>query len=210
VGVLEGGEYRLRTAQSFSQIDTFVAILLNLLSTTRRSCSFLDLVTAILLDLAYVVLAAMISGSAGAVIRFFLPQQFLSLVPDPAELVGDDLGGSGGGVVAFHFHNGSSDLSLVLLGGEGGADVEDLLIFSLVTCNHLVSIFLLSWKLLGSLWVGMSMVGQFLYRLHVLDFLHFLHGLLVNVSMRSKIGAYFGSSLFSNLLLICVLMAGLD
>jgi hypothetical protein len=33
-------------------------------------------------------------------------------------------------VVAFHFHNGSSYLSLVLLGGDDGADVEDLSIFS--------------------------------------------------------------------------------
>ena len=72
----------------------------------------------------------MILGSAGAVISFLLPRQLLSLFPGPAQLVGDDLGGSGGSVVAFHFHNGSSDLSLVLLGGDDGADVEDLLIFS--------------------------------------------------------------------------------
>ena len=40
------------------------------------------------------------------------------------------ISGTAGGVVAFHFHNGSSDLSLVLLGGDDGADVEDLSIFS--------------------------------------------------------------------------------
>ena len=51
---------------------------------------------------------AMVSGSAGAVISVLLPRQLLSLVPGPAQLVGDDLGDSGGGVVAFHFHNGSS------------------------------------------------------------------------------------------------------
>jgi hypothetical protein len=77
-----------------------------------------------------VYFVAMISGSAGAVISVLLPRQLLSLVPGPAQLVGDDLGDSGGGVVAFHFHNGSSDLSLVLLGGDDGADVEDLSIFS--------------------------------------------------------------------------------
>ena len=38
-------------------------------------------------------------------------------------------------MVAFHFHNGSSYLSLVLLGGDDGADVEDLSIFS----NELVA-----------------------------------------------------------------------
>ena len=47
-------------------------------------------------------------------------------------------------------------------------------------------------------------------RLHFLDFLHFLHSLLVNVSKRSNDGAYFGSSLVSNSLMIYVLVAGLD
>ena len=73
---------------------------------------------------------AMISGTAGAVISVLLPRQLPSLVPGPAWLVGHDLRDGGGGVVAFHFHNCSSDLSLVLLGDDDGADVEDLSVFS--------------------------------------------------------------------------------
>ena len=67
-----------------SQIDTRVAILLNLLSTTLWSCSFLDLVTAILWDLAYLVLAAMISGAVGAVFSVLVTRQLLEFVPGPA------------------------------------------------------------------------------------------------------------------------------
>ena len=67
-----------------SQNDTYVAILLNLLFTTRQSCSFLDLVTAILWDLAYSVLAAMISGAVGAVFSVLVTRQLLVYVPGPA------------------------------------------------------------------------------------------------------------------------------
>ena len=46
---------------------------------------FLDTVTAILWDLARVVLVAMISGSAGAVFSVLVTQQLLRLVPGPAQ-----------------------------------------------------------------------------------------------------------------------------
>ena len=72
---------------------------------------------------------AMISGAAGAVFSVLVTQQLLRLVPGLLGLGGDDLGDSGA-VSAFHSHNGSSDLSLVLPGGDDGADVVDLLIFS--------------------------------------------------------------------------------
>ena len=69
----------------YSQNDTCVAILLDLLFTTvSTSCLFLDLVTSILLDLARLVLVAMISGTAGAMLSVLLPQQLLRLVPGPA------------------------------------------------------------------------------------------------------------------------------
>ena len=44
----------------------------------------LDTVTAVLLDLACVVLVAMISGSAGAVFSVLVTQRFLKLDPGPA------------------------------------------------------------------------------------------------------------------------------
>ena len=75
------------------------------------------------------VTMAMISGTAGAVFSVLVTQQLLRLVPGLLGLGGDDLGDSGA-VSAFHLHNGSSDLSLVLPGGDDGADVEDLSIFS--------------------------------------------------------------------------------
>ena len=60
------------------------------------------------------------------------------------------ISGTAGSAAAFHFHNCSSDLSLVLLGDDDGADVEDLSVFSsLVTCNHLLCIFLGSLETLG-------------------------------------------------------------
>ena len=70
----------------YSQMDTCVAILLDLPFTTiSTSCFFLDAVTAILWYLACLVLAAMISGTAGAVFSVLLPQQLLRLVPGPAQ-----------------------------------------------------------------------------------------------------------------------------
>jgi hypothetical protein len=70
----------------YSQKDTCVAILLDLLFTTLSAlCLFLDSVTAILLDLACLVLVAMISGTAGALFSVLLPQQLLRLVPGPAQ-----------------------------------------------------------------------------------------------------------------------------
>ena len=68
-----------------SQIDTRVAIFLDLLFTTLQSCSFLDLVTAILWDLAYSVVAAMISGAVGAMFSVLVTQQLLGNVPGPAQ-----------------------------------------------------------------------------------------------------------------------------
>ena len=67
-----------------SQMDTCLAILLNLLFTILRLCSYLDLVTAILWDLAYLVLAAMISGAVGAVFSVLVTRQLLVYVPGPA------------------------------------------------------------------------------------------------------------------------------
>jgi hypothetical protein len=70
----------------YSKMDTCVAILLDLPFTTiSTSCFFLDAVTAILWDLACLVLAAMISGTAGAVFSVLLSQQLLGLVPGPAQ-----------------------------------------------------------------------------------------------------------------------------
>ena len=71
-----------------SQMNTRVAIILSLLSTTLWSCSFLDLATAILWDLAYLVLAAMISGAVGAVFSVLVTQRLLGFVPGPARLCG--------------------------------------------------------------------------------------------------------------------------
>ena len=78
-----------------SQNDTCVAIRLNLLSTTLQSCSFLDLVTAILWDLAYSVLAAMISGAVGAVFSVLVTRRSSCLSLVLLGLGGDDLGDSG-------------------------------------------------------------------------------------------------------------------
>ena len=84
----------------FSQNVTYVAILLDLLSTTVfTSCLFLDFVTAILWDSAYLVLVAMISGAVGVVFSVLVTQQLHRPVPGPAN-------------------------------GDDGADVEDLSIFS--------------------------------------------------------------------------------
>jgi hypothetical protein len=71
----------------------------------------------------------MISRTAGAMFSVLVTQQLLRLVPGLPSLGGDDLGDSGA-VSAFHLHNCSSDLSLVLPGGDDGADVDDLSIFS--------------------------------------------------------------------------------
>jgi hypothetical protein len=54
-------------------------------TTISTSCLFLDSVTAILWDLACLVLVAMISGTAGAVFSVLLPRQLLRLVPGPAQ-----------------------------------------------------------------------------------------------------------------------------
>ena len=67
-----------------SQMDTCLAILLNLLFTTLWSCFVLDFVTAILWESACLVLAAMISGAVGAVFRVLVTQRLLRLVPGPA------------------------------------------------------------------------------------------------------------------------------
>jgi hypothetical protein len=70
----------------YSQMYTCVAILLDLLFTTIYvSCLFLDSVTAILWDLACLVLVVMISGSAGAVFSVLLPRPLFGLDPGPAQ-----------------------------------------------------------------------------------------------------------------------------
>jgi hypothetical protein len=66
-------------------MSPYVAILLDLLSTTVfTSCLFLDFVTAILWDLAYLVLVAMISGAVGVVFSVLVTQQLHRPVPGPA------------------------------------------------------------------------------------------------------------------------------
>jgi hypothetical protein len=77
----------------------------------------LDTVTVVLWDLARAVLVALIFKSARVLLSVLLGHD------------GDDLGDSRA-VSAFHLHNGSSDLSLVLPGGDDGADVGDLSISS--------------------------------------------------------------------------------
>ena len=64
---------------------------------------FLDTVTIVLWDLTRAVLVAMVSGSAGALVNFFL---------DLLGLDGDDLGAAGA-VFSVLVTHGSSDLSLV-------------------------------------------------------------------------------------------------
>jgi hypothetical protein len=62
---------------------------------------------------------------------------------------GDDLGDSGQ-CSSVPLPQLLLGLSLVLLGDDDGADVEDLSVFSsLVTCNHLLCIFLGSLETLG-------------------------------------------------------------
>jgi hypothetical protein len=135
-------------------MNTVAAIFLNLLSTTfllglffvltsiflDSAWVFLNTVTSILWDLTRVVLVAMITGSAGALLIVLLSQQLLRLVPGrPLVLLGlggDDLGDSGA-VSVFHFHNSSSDLSLVLLSDDSVADVEDC--FLSISSNLLLS-----------------------------------------------------------------------
>lgn len=69
----------------YSQNVTRVAILLDLLSTTVfTSRLYLDFVTAILWDLAYLVLVAMISGAVGVVFSVLVTQQLHGPVPGPA------------------------------------------------------------------------------------------------------------------------------
>jgi hypothetical protein len=97
-GALEAVSVSVELLSLGSQMNTVTAIFLDLLSTTfllglffvftsaflDSACVFLDTVTAILWDLARVVLGAMNSGSAGAVFSVLVTQQLLRLVPCPA------------------------------------------------------------------------------------------------------------------------------
>ena len=88
-GALEAVSVSVELLSLGSQINTVTAIFLDLLSTTfllglffvftsiflDSACVFLDTVTAVLWDLARVVLVAMNSGSAGAVLSILLPRQ---------------------------------------------------------------------------------------------------------------------------------------
>ena len=69
-------------------------------------------------------------GNSGAVFSVLVTRQLLRYVPGPARSRRQRSRGQRGSAAAFHCHNCSSGLSLVLLGDNGGADVEDVSIFS--------------------------------------------------------------------------------
>ena len=96
MGVLEGGECRLRTSQSLLSDRHPCSNPLDLLFTTTVSlCFFLGTCTTIFLDLAWVYLVAMISGTVGRCSVSWLhgssSDMFLVLLGHG----GDDLGDSG-------------------------------------------------------------------------------------------------------------------
>ena len=99
MGVLEGGECRLRASQSLLSEGHLCSNPLDLLFTTTVTlCFFLDTCTTVFLDLAWVYLLAMISGTVGRCSVSWLhgssSDMFLVLLGHG----GDDLGDSGGGV----------------------------------------------------------------------------------------------------------------
>ena len=99
MGVLEGGECRLRTSQSLLSDGHPCSNPLDLLFTTTVSlCFFLGTCTTIFLGLAWVYLVAMISGTVGRCSVSWLHSSSSDMFLVLLGLGGDDLGDGGGGV----------------------------------------------------------------------------------------------------------------
>ena len=115
-----GSEHQRWTTQSWLS----GLVLRSHVNLVRLGVGVLDTVTVVLLDLARAVLVATISGSAGALVSVPQTCSWTCLVLMAM------ISGTAGVVFSVLVTRSSSDSSLVLPGGDDGADVEDLSIFS--------------------------------------------------------------------------------